>query len=71
MTRIDFIKRDKWRLIILMLLTASLPFMAEWENAAGAPPAAIFGCVTAMGWFGFIGMMLIPAKARKDFFNSN
>lgn len=70
MSRIEFIKRDWWRVVIMLALTASLPFMTEWHNPAGAQPLAIFGAITVMFWAGFIGMMVISDKARADFFDA-
>lgn len=68
MSRIEFIKRDWIRVLVMVLLTASLPFMRNWHNPAGAQPITLFGFVAAMFWIGFICMMLIPDKARAEFF---
>lgn len=68
MTRIEFIKADKWRVICMLVLTASLPFMTEWHNPAGAQPITIFGALAAMFWLGFIFMMLISDSDRAGFF---
>jgi uncharacterized PurR-regulated membrane protein YhhQ (DUF165 family) len=70
MRRIEFIKRDKWRVLFLLAFTAVLPFMAEWHNPAGAQPIEVFGFLAVIGWLGFIGMMLLTDSLRAKFFDS-
>jgi len=68
MTRIEFLRSDKWRVLLLVCLTASLPFMRDWHNPAGAQPLTIFGFLAVIGWLGLIGMMLVPDHVRAEFF---
>lgn len=68
MSRIEFLKAEKWRVLVLVLLAASLPFMRDWHNPAGLPPVAIFGTIAALGWFGLIGWLLAPASWRAEYF---
>lgn len=68
MSRIEFIKADKWRVMAMLLLTAALPFMKSWHNPNGMQPIVIFGFLTVLFWVGFIGMMLVPDSTRAAFF---
>lgn len=68
MTRLQYIKRDWPRVVVLVAMTLALPFTQEWENPAGASPFAIFAALTAYGWVNLALMFCISDRTRSDVF---
>jgi hypothetical protein len=70
MSRMEFLKAEKWSVITLIVVTASLWPLSYVENPAGLPPVVLFGGIAAYGWLGIIALLLLPDSARPDVYSN-